>query len=106
MEGEGGRRGRGGETYIAILHAHHVDLDAIVAIRERADGGVSWRSIERVSKAHLAAVSWPVTFFHIARISIQLSPFSFMLTIILSAWSASSHDVGMPRGAASSFLGA
>lgn len=107
IEGVDGQDGKGWMgTYIAFLQARHVHLDAVVAVGKSAAISVSRDRYHVVVGLYLGAVSCPVAFFHAARISVHPSPFSFMVTNILSAESALSQELGMPRGSASSFFGA
>ena len=103
MGRQDGERGR--STYVAFLHVHHVNLEAVVPIRKRAAINVSRDYYHVMGRSYLDAVSCPVTAFHAARISLHPSPFSFMVTNIRSASPASSQELGMPRGVITSFLG-
>ena len=56
----------------------------------------------RISHTHLAPVSSPVISFHTARMLAQSFPSSFIRKSVLSASLASSQDLGIPFGVASS----
>ena len=93
-------------TYITFLHAHHVHFNTVVSVGKRAAINVNRDQYHVVGRSYLDAVSCPVAAFQAVRISLHPSPFSFIVTNILSASSASSQELGMPRGAIISFLGA